>query len=178
MHIAILKHAKKPTLLEPEHHNSRVTQQLPLCCALQRSLPAPPGTVQPSWLLLGSRNTSPCAPAPSSAAAVLSCRTSLHTSLLTWSTPCCPTSCFQPLPRDLTACFQPLRPIPWPLPSSDWVFSSRSQTNLKSFLLSGCFCNGFKCIKNNWVFISRLKVWLYPKPSLQRCNCWCESWPE
>lgn len=58
MHIAILKHAKKPTLLEPEHHNSRVTQQLPLCCALQRSLPAPPGTVQPSWLLLGSQNTS------------------------------------------------------------------------------------------------------------------------
>ena len=59
-----------------------------------------------------------------------------------------------PLHRDLPAYFQPPPPIPWPLPSPGWVFSSRSQTNLKSFLVSGCIWNaqcsdGFKCIEIN-----------------------------
>lgn len=152
MHIAILKHAKKPcwSLRAPQQQS--VTAAAPVLYPAVLSACFPWHSATP-LAPRGSPDTSPCVPAPSSPAAALSCaRTSLHTSLLTWSIPCFPTSCFHPLPRDLTACFQPLPPIPWPLPSPDWVFSSRSQTNLKNFLLSGCFCNvqcsdGFKCIK-------------------------------
>lgn len=72
-----------------------------------------------------------------------------YTSFLTWSIHCYPPVC---------------RPASVPYPSlhhhhPGWVFSSRSQTNLKSFLISGCIwitqcSDGFKCVKINGVLSS------------------------
>lgn len=189
MCIAVLKHAKKKLLgvesssrLWTNGTTTAVKTQAasarhpathlasPSKCS--RALPSPwssvavPTSSALCYPRLGLTERLPVEPCPDpavlSAILVLSCKRRALSTLHSWPevSVAIPLSASHPFPRDLPAYFQPLPPIPWPLPSPCWVSSSRSQTHLKSFLVSGCFCNvqcsdGFKYIEING-FLSSL----------------------
>lgn len=89
---------------------------------------------------LGLTERLPSAPCPRPAVlpatVVLNCKRRSLNRLHSWPGVSFPVPLFashSPPCWDLPAYSQPPPPIPWPLPSPGWVFSSRSQTNLKSF---------------------------------------------